>query len=404
LIIEYELQSRFYCGESAMIRRQHVVQDFFDEAQAMREALDMRFRNTYADRIAWHYFCDPKMYTYLRAASKEAFPEELFNRFMKHLRSWCMDNLGLVPMDVPLLHLMVNGCRLGLHSDFHNGAWGYVFSLTRWQERKFSGGETLLLRDGVPSYKKHHVHGEVLYELIPAYFNQLLVFDDRIVHATPTIEGSMDPQDGRIALVGHIRATSPNVAGSLGVTEVRTVMLTALTQLRDRVRGYKEVQGTVAYRLSVGSDGAVDSTTVLTDNLVTANSGYGHSDAVATVKSLIQQTMRGLKFSRTNGPSVVTVAVLIPLPELTPIRIEIPQRMSQDAIYTRAVNTLECSRILELRGSWDGYTFTVSEPIAGTISVGSDRISANFDAPMWVPSQRESFQSMLTECLAALSA
>ena len=65
--------------------------------------------------------------------------------------------------------------------------------LRGWNKDNFSGGETLLMRDGVPSYKKHHVHGEVLYELIPARFNQLLIFDDRIVHGTPVIQGNMDP-------------------------------------------------------------------------------------------------------------------------------------------------------------------------------------------------------------------
>ena len=102
-----------------------------------------------------------------------------------------------------------------------------------------------MLRDGTPSYKKHHAHGDVLYELIPAHFNQLLVFDDRIVHATPTIEGSMDPIEGRIALVGHIRATSPVISGNLDWTQACKVVSGLLSQVRDRIRNYKDVQGTV---------------------------------------------------------------------------------------------------------------------------------------------------------------
>src|SRR5688572_26586005 len=110
-----------------MIRRQHVINDFFDEAETMREILDARFKDPYTDSIPWYYFCDPRMYTYLRAAPQAVFPKEVFNRFMDRLRMWCIENLGLTPMHLPYLHLMVNGCRLGLHSDFHNGAFGYVY-------------------------------------------------------------------------------------------------------------------------------------------------------------------------------------------------------------------------------------------------------------------------------------
>lgn len=388
-----------------MIRRQHVVRDFFEEAEAMRETLDVRFKDAYTDSINWHYFCDPRMYTYLRTAPQRVFPKPVFERFMHRLRLWCMENLGLTPMNLPYLHLMVDGCRLGLHSDFHNGAWGYVYSLTRWEKRKFSGGETLLLRDGVPSYKKHHVHGEVLYELIPAQFNQLLVFDDRIVHATPTVEGSMDPLDGRIALVGHIRATSPLViSGSIQWAEARRVVLEALPHLRDRIRNYKDVQGTATYRLAVAATGAVESVTILTDNVVTPFTGYDNSDAVASVKSLIQQTMAGLKFPAAAGRSAVVVPVLIPLPDLRPIEFAIPHDSSRDAIREWAATHLSEGAGLELQGSWEEETFAVREPIAGSIRIEPHQIAVSFDPPMWVPSQRESFQMALAGWAKAASA
>lgn len=380
-----------------MIRRQHVVRDFFGEAEAMREALDVRFRDAYTHSVNWHYFCDARMYTYLRAAPQGVFPKAVFERFMQRLRLWCMENLGLMPVDLPYLNLMVNGCRLGFHSDFHNGAWGYVYSLTRWENRRFSGGETLLLRDGVPSYKKHHVHGEGLYELIPAHFNQLLVFDDRIVHATPTIEGSMDPLDGRIALVGHIRATSPLVSGSIRSADARRVVLQALPHLRDRIRSHKDVQGTVTYRLTIGVTGAVESVTILTDNVVTPVTGYDRSDAVASVKSIIQQTMAGLKFPAATGQSAVIVPVLIPLPDLRPIEFAVPHDSSRDAIHAWAVTHLGDVDGLEFQGSWEGETFAVLEPVAGSIRIEPREIAVSFDPPMWVPSQRERFQMALTE-------
>jgi hypothetical protein len=387
-----------------MIRRQHVMGHFFEDAEAMREAIDMCFKDAYARRISWHYFCDPLKYTYLRTTPQEVIPKPIFESFMQRLRLWCTENLGLMPVGLPNLHLMVNGCRLGFHSDFHNGTWGYVYSLTRWEERRFSGGETLLLRDGVPSYKKHHVHGEVLYELIPANFNQLLVFDDRIVHATPTIEGSMDPMDGRIALVGHIRATSPLVTGSIQGTEARRVVLQALSLLGDRIRTYKDVQGTVTYRLAIVATGAVESVTVLTDNVITPFTGYGHSDAVASVKSIIQHALAGLRFSAAAGNSTLIVPVLIPFPDLRHIEFAVSHDASRDAISEWAAAHLDDIDGLELRGSWEGYTYTMREPVAGSIQIEPTQIALSFDPPMWVPSQRESFQMALMEWAKTASA
>lgn len=380
-----------------MIRRQFVVSEFFDQAETMREQLDVRFKNPYVHTINWEYYCDPKMYTYLRATPNMVFEQAVFDSLMKRLRAWCIENLGLVPMGEPYLHLMVNGCKLGLHSDFHNGVWGYVYSLTRWENRRFAGGETLLLRDGASSYKKHHVHGDALYELIPALFNQLFVFDDRIVHATSTIEGSMDPADGRIALVGHIRATSPITEGTITESQASKVIMQALPHLRDRIKTYTNVQGTASYRLTVAATGAVESVAILTDNVVTAVTGYGNSDAVSAVKSQINQAMSSLQFPPTGGISTVVVAVLIPIPDLRPIELVIPHQSSRSAVQQWARSFLETGQGTDLRGYWEGESFVVKEPLAGSIQFEPLWTTCRFDAPMWVPSQRERFEVTLME-------
>jgi hypothetical protein len=380
-----------------MISRTHVEPGFFEDAEAMRATLDASFQNRYADKIAWYYFCDPRMYTYLRAAPKSAFPEAMFGRFMQRLRDWCVENLGLVPMGVPHLHMMVNGCRLGLHSDYQNGAWGYVYSLTRWDKKNFHGGETLLLRDGIPSYKKHHVHGEVLYELMPANFNQLLIFDDRIVHATPTIEGSMDPMEARIAMVGHIRATSPLVSGGVSWAEARSVIAQALPGLKDRLQNHKEVQGTISWRLSVTAAGAVESVTALTDNLVTPVTGYERSEAVAKVRAHIYEVISRLRFPSADQPSSIIVPVLVPLPDLRPIEYFLSHDLPVASAVETVARHLAGRQGLALEGSWDGPSFIVHEPLAGVIRVERSRITLSFDAPMWVPSQREAFKADLVQ-------
>lgn len=386
-----------------MIKRQHVVNDFFPEAEAMRTAYDGKVKNAYKQTVHWQYFCEPQMYTYLRTVPQQVIPEALWGRFTQHLKQWCIDHLGLIPTGAPNLHLMINGCTLGLHSDFHNGTWGFVFSLTRWQTRKFSGGETLLMRDGVPSYKKHHVQGEVLYELVPAQFNQLLLFDDRIVHGTQTIEGSMDPLEGRIALVGHLRATSPVVTGPLDPASARKTVFEFHRALAEPVKPYKDVQGVMTFRLAVSADGSVESVAVLTDNFVTAASGYEANDEVAAARALVLDAAARLRFAEATGPSKVIAAVLLPLPDLRPIEIAVAHAGRPAKLHESLKAQLKEGEALGFQVDAVGDSFAVREPLAGTIRIEPARIVASFDPPMWVPSQRDHFQAALSENLGALA-
>src|SRR5258706_3412989 len=179
-----------------MIRRFRAFPQFFDGAEEMRALFEQHFAEPHAQTElshgVWNYWCVPGMYTYLRAA-----PERLFGalqaRFMERLRTWSIAELGLDCVTSASLHLYIDGCGQGLHSDFHNGVFGYVFSLTRWGERTFAGGETLLFKDGTPNYKRHHASGDLLYDLVAPELNQLLVFDDRIAHAVAPLSGTMSP-------------------------------------------------------------------------------------------------------------------------------------------------------------------------------------------------------------------
>ncbi|WP_139260355.1 hypothetical protein [Duganella sacchari] len=379
------------------------MNEFFPEADAMREAYDLKVKDPYKQTVSWQYFCAPQMYTYLRTVPQQMFPEPLFGRFMQHMKQWCIDHLGLVPMGVPNLHLMINGCTLGLHSDFHNGTWGFVYSLTRWQSRKFSGGETLIMRDGVPSYKKHHVQGESLYELVPAQFNQLLLFDDRIVHGTQTIEGSMDPIEGRIALVGHLRPTSPIVKGALDPAGARKVILDFHRQLAEQITAYKEVQGTLTFRLAIAASGEVESVTILTNNLVTPATGYAPSAEVEQVRNLIQRAAAALRFPAANGKSTVTAPVLVPLPDLKAIEIVVPHANRPARLQEVLKAQLKDIEAQGFQIEHAGDEFAVREPLAGSIRIESNRIAATFDPPMWVPSQRDHFQVNLKESLGMLA-
>jgi hypothetical protein len=386
-----------------MIKRHHVVNNFFPDAEAMRTAYDNSVKDAYRQTVHWQYFCVPQMYTYLRTMPEQVIPAPLFGRFWQHMKQWCLDNTGLLPIGTPNFHMMIDGCTLGLHSDFHNGTLGFVYSLTRWQNRKFLGGETLLMRDGVPSYKKHHVQGEVLYELVPAHFNQLLLFDDRIVHGTQTIEGNMDPREARIAMVGHLRPTSPVVRGPLDAAAAARTIAAMYPALGERLRARKDVQGTITFRISVAASGAVESATALVDNLIIPTTGYEPSPEVDEARTAIQQAIAALKFPPSSGASTIIAAVLVPLPDLRPIEIAVPH-----ASRPARLQEMLRSQIKDIEGLGfviepQGEGFAVREPLAGTIRIEPSRIVASFDAPMWVPSQRDHFQTNLTAKLGLLA-
>lgn len=354
-----------------MIERLHVEPGFFAEAEALRAAIDVSFDRPYAEDYAWQVFHVPRLYSYLRARPERLAPAALVERFAERLRGWAAARMGLSPSGPPILHLMMEGHSLSLHSDFHNGAFGWVFSLTRWDQRRFAGGETLLLNDGVPSYKMHQAHGEALYTLVPPRFGQLLVFDDRIVHATETIRGALDPREGRLALVGHLRASAIAVEGALAPPEAREPILALLGRLAGEPRN--EVQGTATYRLRVGADGAVISVEPLVQALVTQATGYGPSPLVEAAHTRLDAAVAQLRFPAAAAPSTITFAVLLPVPSLKPIRITAPARPG-------AAPSLPGTFPLE-------------------VSVVADQVVVTGEPPMWPPSLRAQFEDAIAEAL-----
>lgn len=184
------------------------VPEFFPRARQVRRAVEAHFGLPFQRGTAkqvWNYWHVPGMYTYLRTSAHKVIPQALVDDLVRSISEWARQELGTQTVTSPLLSVYVNGCRQSLHHDVGNGEWGYVFSLTHWDSRKFEGGETLLVRrayaagdDGLP------VPSPEVADRIPATFNQLLVFDDWISHGVEPVQGSMNPLEGRIVLHGHL--------------------------------------------------------------------------------------------------------------------------------------------------------------------------------------------------------
>lgn len=185
------------------------VAGFFPGARQMRLAFDAHFLLPYRhdeSKQIWNYWHVPGHYTYLRTAPRKVIPQALVDAFVEALGGWARAELGLAEVGPPVLSVYVNGCRQTLHNDVKNGAWAYVFSLTRWEERKFEGGETILVREEVfAAEPRPTLDSSDVTHRVPALFNQLLVFDDRVVHGVEPVLGTMNPLDGRVVLHGHLR-------------------------------------------------------------------------------------------------------------------------------------------------------------------------------------------------------
>jgi len=291
-----------------------VLDDFFPEAAALRDGIDAHFaepaRHRPETHQVWNYWYVPGLYTYLRTSPERVLPREPLNRFFARLRAVALFRFGLSQVTWPYLSLYVAGCQQGLHNDATNGRLGYVYSLTRWDERKFQGGETLIFREqdyvGTPAVTRPNA-GSGLYELVPARFNRLLLFDDRLVHAVPRLEGSMAPGEGRLVLHGHVAEGPLEVNGALalGIAQATIDRLRPALQRRAAEAG-AGLAGLVTVRLAVGPDGHVQKSEILFDRLLAAERPAADP---AVAAAAVADLLGGATFPGAEGSSFVTVPV-----------------------------------------------------------------------------------------------
>jgi hypothetical protein len=270
--------------------------EFFAHADALREAFDAHFAHPEAHQPethqVWNYWNVPDQYTYLRTMPEKVLPPALVAALHEDLRQLAADQFGLSQVSWPYLSLYVAGCGQGLHNDATNGRLGYVYSLTRWEDRRFGGGETLIMRE-TPYFGSaamtRAMAATSFYDLVPARFNQLLVFDDRLPHAVPRIEGSMLPGEGRVVIHGHFQDGPPLVAGALSADAAEAAIAVNRPALDDLVRtAGRGLGGLLTLRLAVGGRGMVQGCDVLLDRLLPlAPDAAAPADAIAAVVAAV---------------------------------------------------------------------------------------------------------------------
>jgi hypothetical protein len=151
------------------------------------------------------------------------------------------------------------------------GRWIYKLSLTHWDRRRFSGGETLILErpNGRPTLFRPQVVPIVGYKVVDPGFNDLLVFDSRLAYGVEPLQGVMDPYDSRIVLYGHIREGGPVARGGLTREDVLRTLETGRNNLKLRLAKYRiGCSGVLSLRLWITPEGRAQKIVVLTNHFV----------------------------------------------------------------------------------------------------------------------------------------
>lgn len=287
------------------------VSPFFDGAEALRESFEQRVgphRSADPDRFVWDYWHVPERYTYVRTHARRVFPPALYSRFVARLRGWGEAALGCSRISEPWLSYYVGGCRQELHTDVVQGTWAFVFSLTRWDDRRFTGGETVLARPALLGYWREFdssrpLEQDALMERVPALFNQLIVFDARVPHGVARVGGTRDPIESRVAIHGWFLPATLSVKGGLGVAAVRDAIAPVAAAWTRAVEARGWIGGTT-WRMSVDRRGEVVRCELVVDNLVAPEGG-----PVAEVVEEARQRLSEIRFPPSDRDTAVVFAL-----------------------------------------------------------------------------------------------
>ncbi len=231
-------------------------------AGALRREFDAKFQNPHqaeSTRFVWDFWHIPNEYTVLRTPAYHYFSAKLYNRFHRDLVEWGRMNLGCHDVSPPWLSCYVSGCRQEKHVDRPHGPLAFVFSLTKWGSRRFSGGETFLQS------------GRSSQDWIEPKFNRLTLFNPSVPHGVREVKGCLDPRYGRLVIHGWFVNPRPFWVGPLQATEVQDGLDLGLESVVDASLNLGG--GLLSLRLAIAADGAVESQRVLVNTLVGASPG-----------------------------------------------------------------------------------------------------------------------------------
>ncbi|HEX4926114.1 MAG TPA: 2OG-Fe(II) oxygenase [Bdellovibrionales bacterium] len=290
-----------------------VNDDFSADARALRAEFDRRFADPLATsnaRFVWDYWNVPGQYTLVRTPAYHFFSGPLYKRFHESLLAFGRERLGCYDITPPWLSFYVEGCRQELHADVPHGPWAFVYSLTLWNERRFTGGETLILKPATLDYWRHFselkgVEHEDLAIRIPSRFNRLLVFDPRFPHGVTPVHGVHDPRLARLVIHGWFTDPEPYVTGALTRAQATGAIQDWLASQAALFSSRSDLHGALSARFGVSPAGKVSKIDFLTNTLLSLEG--------ATVKPFLKSletSLSAMRFPKARGPSKVTLPLV----------------------------------------------------------------------------------------------
>lgn len=286
--------------------------NFYENVDQMRKHFDKHFENplqTNENRFCWDYWYVENQYKLIRTPADHFFGQTIYDEFKNHLISWGKANLGCNNISPMWLSYYIDGCEQQLHSDSPHGPWAFVYSLTRWDQRIFTGGETYLLKPETLAYwecfdTNHSVEKPQLIENIPAKYNQLTVFDPRFPHGVQQVRGAHDPKDARIVIHGWFTESSPCISsGPISEAELNTTLEPHLKRINKKLGALGLYSGLLSFGLHINSDGSIDSIDTLSDTLIEINASLQNNEVI----ELITSELASLTFIKKEKPSTLTI-------------------------------------------------------------------------------------------------
>lgn len=297
--------------------KNHIItkDNFYSKAKEMRNVYENNFkdpRHTHNGRFVWDYWHVPEQYTLMRTPAHHYFPQKLYADFHKHLVQWGRENLGCHDVSAPWMSMYIDGCKQELHSDVPHGPWAYVFSLTPWKGRQWSGGETLIVKPQVLDYWSNFVDEKdrevnSFVDKVPSLFNRLTVFDPRFPHGVTEVHGTKDPMDARLVIHGWFVEPRPYVVGPLSTTKVHKTIDAVLNELMNLMPKIGDFHGTISFRIEVAASGQAKSYKVLTNTVRGLND---HEEEIKMLNSILKKLFLAPNYGKASGVSNITVPLL----------------------------------------------------------------------------------------------
>ncbi|MGE0617164.1 MAG: 2OG-Fe(II) oxygenase [Bacteriovoracia bacterium] len=298
-----------------------MIQDrFFPQAKALRKEFDRRFADPLASdsrRFVWDYWHVPDQYTAIRTPAYHFFPKKLYADFHRALLKFGREQLGCFDVTPPWLSYYVDGCGQQPHADLPHGPWAFVYSLTEWDRREFTGGETFLFKPralaywpslGDPRHEGKGVEKRDLIEKVPPRFNRLFVFDPRVPHGVEPVRGVSDPRKARLVIHGWFTEPQPYVEGSLTRGQVAGTIREVLGEVHEVVSHWSGIHGTYCVRLTIGPSGVVQQVKELTQTLVSLETGS--TQELAPFRQALRGRLQTLRFPKARGTSRLTLPLM----------------------------------------------------------------------------------------------